>query len=173
LLRFYSASNERVGYFFIPIALANFLGPLLFGRFFDTVGRRVMIAATYCLSGFVLFASSALFLRGWLGTIEQVALWAPAFLFASTAASSAYLTVSEVFPQQIRATAIATFYAVGTLACGVSGPFLFGHLVGSAQRVPLFAGYSIGAAVMIAAGIAQWVWGVDAEGKSLESLVIP
>jgi MFS family permease len=172
LLRFYSASTEQVGYFFVPIAVANFLGPLLLGRFFDTAGRRVMIAATYCASGMVLFASSALFLTGCLGSIAQVALWAVAFFFASTAASSAYLTVSEVFPQEIRATAIAIFYALGTLKGGVSGPLIFGHLVGSGHRTSLFAGYSLGAAVMIAAGIAQWIWGVDAEGRPLESLAL-
>ena len=170
LLRFYGASTEDVGYFFIPIAVTNFLGPLLLGRFFDTIGRRRMVSATYCLSGIILFASSWLFLQGRLNANTQVMWWAAAFFFASTAASSAYLTASEVFPQQIRSTAIAIFYAFGTLAGGVSGPLIFGYLSGQDHRNSLFVGYAFGAAIMIAAGIAQAIWGVDAEGKSLEDL---
>lgn len=170
LLHFYSASNSQVGAYFIPIGIANFLGPILLGRFFDTAGRRKMIGITYGLSGMILFASSLLFLRGSLTLSTQVGFWALTFFFASTAASSAYLTVSEVFPQQIRATAIAIFYAVGTLSGGVSGPMIFGRLIGSSQRGSLCVGYAIGAAGMIAAGLAGRYWGIDAEGKSLEEL---
>ena len=170
LMRYYSASVEEVGYFFIPIAIANFLGPVLLGRFFDTVGRRAMICVTYCMSGITLFASSLLFQQNLLEAASQVAWWAVVFLFASTAASSAYLTVSEVFPQEIRATAIAFFYAIGTLAGGVSGPLVFGRLTQSGLRMPLFIGYAVGASVMIVAGAAQGIWGVAAERRSLESV---
>jgi MFS family permease len=170
LLRYYGVSTDRVGLCFIPIACTNFLGPMLLGPLFDSVGRRTMIATTYCLSGAVLLASSLLFHQGALTLVTQLAWWAAAFFFASTAASSAYLSVSELFPQPVRATCIALFYAFGTLAGGVFGPLIFGHLTGSASRTPLLAGYAAGAAVMIAAGLAQAVWGVAAERKSLEAL---
>jgi MFS family permease len=173
LLRYYGVSTERVGLCFIPIACTNFLGPILLGPLFDSVGRRRMIAATYCLSGVVLLASSLLFHQGALSVVAQVAWWAGAFFFASTAASSAYLTVSELFPQEVRATCIALFYAFGTLAGGVFGPLVFGHLTGSTSRTPLLVGYTAGAAVMIAAGVAQAIWGVAAERKSLEALTFP
>jgi len=170
LLRYYGVPADRVGYCFIPIAVTNFLGPIALGRLFDTIGRRQMIAATYILSGLALFASSWLFLHGELSLRAQILWWAATFFFASTAASSAYLTVSEVFPQQVRASGIAFFYAFGTLAGGAFGPLLFGHLIASASRAPLFAGYAAGAAVMVFAGLAQALWGVAAERRSLESL---
>jgi MFS family permease len=129
-----------------------------------------MICVTYCMSGITLFVSSLLFQQNLLGATSQVAWWAIVFLFASTAASSAYLTVSEVFPQEIRATAIAFFYAIGTLAGGVSGPLVFGRLTQSGLRMPLFIGYTVGASVMIVAGAAQGIWGVAAERRSLESV---
>jgi MFS family permease len=173
LLRYYGVSTERVGLCFVPIACTNFLGPILLGPLFDSVGRRRMIAATYCMSGVVLLASSVLFHQGALSVVTQVAWWAGAFFFASTAASSAYLTVSELFPQQVRATCIALFYAFGTLAGGVFGPLVFGHLTGSTSRTPLLVGYAAGAAVMIAAGVAQAIWGVAAERKPLEALSFP
>ena len=152
LLRYYGVSTERVGLCFIPIAVTNFLGPVLLGPLFDSLGRRKMIAATYCLSGVVLLIASLLFHEDRLTVVTQVAWWAAAFFFASTAASSAYLTVSELFPQEVRATCIALFYALGTLAGGVFGPLVFGHLIGSSSRTPLLIGYTAGAAVMIAAG---------------------
>ncbi len=170
LLRYYGVSTERVGLCFIPIAVTNFLGPVLLGPLFDSVGRRKMIAGTYCLSGLVLLVASLLFHQDRLTVVSQVAWWAGAFFFASTAASSAYLSVSELFPQEIRATCIALFYALGTLAGGVFGPLVFGHLTGGGSRTPLALGYAAGAAVMIAAGLAQSVWGVAAERKSLEAL---
>ncbi|MBB5059126.1 MFS family permease [Granulicella aggregans] len=173
LLQFYGVSPAHVGVLFIPIAVTNFLGPALLGRLFDTIGRRQMICATYCLSGVTLFASSLLFYQHRLTLTEQVAWWSVTFFFASTAASSAYLTVSEVFPQQIRASAIAVFYAFGTLAGGVFGPLIFGHLTSVASRTPLLIGYTAGATVMIAAGLAQAIWGVPAERRPLEELRIP
>jgi MFS family permease len=168
LMRYYGVSAARVGACFVPIAVANFLGPVLLGSLFDRVGRRAMVAATYTLSGLSLLSSSWLFYQGSLGAGTQIAWWAATFFFASTAASSAYLTVSEVFPQEVRATAIASFYAFGTLFGGVCGPLLFAHLM--AARTPLFLGYVLGSAVMIAAGLAQAVWGVAAERQPLESL---
>jgi MFS family permease len=173
LLRYYDVSAARVGYFFVPIAIANCLGPMLLGRLFDTVGRRQMIAATYCLSGILLAAGSWLFYAGRLSIHSQIAWWSVIFFFASTAASSAYLTASEVFPQDIRASAIAIFYAFGTLAGGVFGPLIFGRLSGSGVRGLLLAGYLLGSAVMILAGVAQALWGVAAEGKMLEALTLP
>ena len=173
LLQFYGVPSSKVGALFIPIAVTNFLGPALLGPLFDTVGRRQMICATYCLSGLSLFASSLLFFQGRLTLTAQVVWWSATFFFASTAASSAYLTVSEVFPQQIRASAIAIFYAFGTLAGGVFGPVIFSHLTSATSRAPLLAGYSAGASVMIGAGLVQAVWGVTAERRSLEDLRVP
>ncbi len=171
LIRYYGVSADRLGACFIPIACANFLGPILLGRLFDTIGRKPMIAATYCLSGVVLLWSSWLFYQERLTVISQIMWWAVSFFFASSAASSAYLTVSEVFPQRVRATSIALFYAFGTLAGGVMGPLIFGHLTGSESRRPLLLGYALGATVMLAAGVSQAVWGMAAEGKPLEDLV--
>lgn len=170
LLRFYAVPAERVGYCFIPIAVTNFLGPIALGKLFDTLGRRQMIAVTYILSGLTLFGSSWLFLHGELSLRAQIAWWAATFFFASTAASSAYLTVSEVFPQSVRASSIAFFYAFGTLAGGAFGPVIFGHLIGYASRTPLYVGYVAGAAAMVLAGLIQAAWGVAAERRSLESL---
>jgi MFS family permease len=132
-----------------------------------------MIAATYCSSGILLFAGSWLFYEGRLTLHAQIAWWSAIFFFASTAASSAYLTVSEVFPQDIRASSIAVFYAFGTLAGGVLGPVIFGRLTGSGVRGLLLDGYLLGSAVMIIAGVGQSLWGVAAEGKMLEALAIP
>ena len=172
LLRYYGVAAERVGYYFVPIAVANCLGPMLLGPLFDSIGRRQMVAATYCLSGGLLFGASWLFYLGRLTLQAQIAWWAAIFFFASTAASSAYLTVSEVFPLDIRASSIAVFYAFGTLAGGVLGPVVFGRLTGSGVRGLLLAGYILGSAVMILAGVGQAIWGVAAEGKMLETLSI-
>jgi MFS family permease len=170
LMRYYGASASRVGYAFLPIALANFLGPLLLGRLFDTVGRRAMTGGSFILSGLLLSLTGGLFWLGRLGTAAQIACWVAVFFVASASASAAYLSASELFPQEIRASAIAHFYAAGTLLGGVSGPLLFGRIVGSGSRGLLFAGYGIGAVAMIAAGVVQAIWGVAAEGRSLESL---
>ena len=170
LLRFYGVSAAHSGVLFLPIAFTNFVGPVLLSRLFDTVGRRVMIAVNFCLTGVVFGTSSMLFLAGHLGAGAQVAWWAASFFFAASAAGSAYLTTSELFPQQIRASAIAIFYAAGTLLGGVLGPAVFGILLNRGQRLPIFYGFMASAAVMILAGIAQAIWGVAAERKPLEEI---
>ena len=170
LLRFYGVSAQRVGYVFLPIAFANFLGPALLGHLFDVVGRRIMGCIAFCLAGAMLLLSSWLFYAGAIGTAGQVLLWSLAFFFAAASAGSAYLMASEVFPQHLRASAIAFFYAMGTLAGGVAGPAIFGHLIGGGARGPLVFGYSAAALAMVLAGVAQAVWGVAAERQPLESL---
>jgi MFS family permease len=170
LLRYYGISADKIAYYFIPIALANFLGPVVLGPLFDLVGRKAMIAGTYCSSAAALLFSSWLSIRGDLTLHSQLIWWSVIFFLASTAASSAYLTVSEVFPQEVRASSIAFFYGFGTLAGGVAGPFLFGQLIGSGSRQALFHGYALGAAIMFTAGVAQAIWGVASERRSLEGL---
>ena len=173
LTDFYGIAPQDVGWYLLPFALGNVLGPLLLGRLFDTVGRRPMIAFTYGMSGLLLAVSGALFAQGALTAQTQTMVWMVLFFFASAAASSAYLTVSETFPLEIRAFAIALFYAVGTGFGGVLGPLLFGALVDSGSRGALFGGYLAGAVLMLAAAAAAWRWGVAAEGKPLEEVARP
>lgn len=170
LLRFYGVSAAHAGILFLPIAFTNFSGPALLSRLFDTVGRRVMITFNFCATGIVFAISSFLCLAGHLSTVAQVAWWAASFFFAASAAGSVYLTTSELFPQQIRASAIALFYAAGTLLGGVLGPAIFGVLLSRGQRAPIFYGFTASAIAMLLAGIAQAIWGVDAERKPLEEL---
>ena len=129
-----------------------------------------MTGGSFILSGVLLLVSGWLFWHGRLSAVTQIAWWMAIFFVASASASAAYLSASELFPQEVRASAIAVFYAAGTLLGGVSGPLLFGRIVGSGSRHLLFVGYAIGAAAMISAGAAQAIWGVAAEGRSLESL---
>jgi MFS family permease len=173
LTDFYQVPGERVGWYLLPFALGNFLGPLVLGRLFDVIGRRAMIAFTYAVSGVMLTASGYMFEQHWLTVVEQTIAWMAIFFFASAAASSAYLTVSESFPLEIRALAIAVFYAFGTALGGVAGPALFGRLIDTHQRSAVFSGYLIGSALMIAAAAIAAVWGVDAERKSLEHVALP
>jgi len=171
--RFYSVAPEDVGHYLLPFAASNFLGPLLLGRWFDTWGRRRMIAGTYLASGALLALTALLFVPGLLGAASLTAAWTLVFFFASPAASSAYLTVSECFPLEVRALAIAFFYALGTGIGGIAAPWLFGVLVGSGERGAVAVGYGLGAAMMIAAAGIAWRLGVDAECKSLESVARP
>jgi MFS family permease len=173
LLRYYAVPAPRLGLYLLPLALGNFMGPLLMGRLFDTVGRKPMIVATYVGSGVLLAVTSWLFREGLLTLTTQAISWSVIFFVASSAASSAYLTVSEVFPLEIRAMAIALFYTCGTFAGGVAGPALFGYLVGTGSRELLFRGYLGGALAMIVGGVAEAVLGVNAEGKSLEAIATP
>jgi MFS family permease len=173
LTDFYGIPAERIGWYILPFAAGNFLGPLLLGRFFDTVGRRPMIAFTYAMSGILLAVSGYLFQQDVLSATTLTMAWVVVFFFASAAASSAYLTVSETFPLEIRALAIAAFYAVGTGLGGVAGPAVFGALVESGSRSSVFGGYLFGSALMIFAAVVAAIWGVAAERKSLEAVARP
>lgn len=173
LTDFFGIASNQVGWYILPFAAGNFLGPLLLGRLFDTLGRRIMIALTYGVSGILLAISGYLFSIGALSAQGQTAAWMVIFFFASPAASAAYLTVSETFPLEVRALAIALFYAIGTGIGGVAGPALFGALVDSGSRTSVFAGYLFGSALMIAAALIAWRYGIAAERRSLESVAQP
>ncbi|QGZ66564.1 MFS transporter [Paraburkholderia acidisoli] len=173
LTEFYRVPGGSVGLYLLPFALGNFLGPILLGRLFDVIGRRRMIAATYAISGVLLTVSGWLFAQGLLSVTMQTGAWMVIFFFASAAASSAYLTVSESFPLEIRALAIAVFYAFGTALGGMIGPAFFGRLIDTHQRGAVFTGYLVGSALMIGAAVIAAIWGVDAERKSLESVAAP
>jgi len=173
LVEFYRVAPERVGFYLLPFSISNLLGPLLMGRLFDTLGRKVMITITYALSGILLVISGWLFQQNALTSVTQTVCWTVIFFIASCAASSAYLTVSEVFPLEIRAMAISIFYAVGTLVGGVGAPALFGVLIGTGSRTHIFYGYIFGAVLMVLAAGAEWKWGVNAERQSLESIAAP
>eukprot|EP00667_Euglena_gracilis_P008793 EG_transcript_8915 len=173
LTKFYAVSPSRVGLFLFPFAVGNFLGPFLLGRYFDVVGRRVMISATYILSGVLILITGLLFLSGVLTAVTQSILWSITFFAASPAAGGAYLTVSEVFPLELRAMAIAFFYTVGTAAGGLLAPLFFGELIATEKASNVMVGYAVGAGLMIAGGVVEAFLGVDAEGRSLESLAPP
>lgn len=173
LTDFYGVPGDRIGAYLLPFALGNFLGPLMLGRLFDVIGRRRMIATTYALSGILLTGSGYLFAQGMLNAAQQTVSWMVIFFFASAAASSAYLTVSESFPLEIRALAIAVFYAFGTALGGIVGPAFFGRLIDTHQRSEVFTGYLVGSALMIGAAVIAAIWGVDAERKPLESVAAP
>ena len=173
LARFYGVPEANVGYYIFPFAVGNFLGPLLLGRLFDAAGRRVMIAATYALSGIGLFVTGYAF-RGSLIGPETLALcWSSIFFVASAAASSAYLTVSEVFPLEMRAVAISLFYAAGTALGGFAGPPLFGAMIEDGSRSALFGAYAFAAALMCGAALVAAFLGVDAERRPLEAVAPP
>jgi len=173
LTDFYGVRAERVGWYILPFAAGNFLGPLLLGKLFDTIGRKPMIAFTYAISGLLLAATGYLFSIGLLSAQTQTIAWTIVFFFASAAASSAYLTVSEVFPIEIRALAIAFFYAIGTGIGGIAGPWLFGAIIDTGSRADVFGGYLFGAALMIGAAIVQMRWGIAAERQTLETVARP
>ena len=170
---FFGIPPDKIGWYILPFAAGNFLGPLLLGRLFDTVGRRKMIAFTYMTSGVLLVISGYLFSIGALSAQSQTISWMIIFFFASPAASAAYLTVSETFPLEVRALAIALFYAVGTAIGGIAGPTLFGALIDTGSRESVFGGYLFGSALMIGAAVIAWKFGVDAERKSLETVAQP
>jgi MFS family permease len=173
LTDFYGIPSQDVGWYILPFAAGNFLGPLFLGRLFDVVGRRAMIAFTYVVSGILLAASGALFAQGALSATQQTFAWTVIFFFASAAASSAYLTVSETFPLEIRALTIAIFYAFGTGLGGIAGPWLFGALIDTGSRLSLFGGYLLGAVLMVAAGLIAALFAVPAERKPLEQVARP
>ena len=173
LTDFFGIPSNHVGWYILPFAAGNFLGPLLLGRLFDTIGRRTMIAFTYGVSGVLLAISGYLFSIGALSAQTQTIAWMVIFFFASPAASAAYLTVSETFPLEVRALAIALFYAIGTGIGGVVGPALFGALIDTGSRTSVFAGYLFGAALMIAAAAIAWRYCIAAERRSLELIAPP
>jgi MFS family permease len=173
LTKFYAVPPASIGAYILPFAAGNFLGPLLLGRWFDTIGRRAMIAGTYMVAGVLLAITGWLFAHGSLTVDQQVVAWSVIFFFASAAASAAYLSAGELFPLEIRAQVIAIFYAAGTGVGGVIGPYLFGRLIDAGSRWALFDGYLFAAALMIAAAITEAAIGVDAERRPLESIAEP
>jgi MFS family permease len=173
LTKFYAVPSAAVGWYMLPFALGNFLGPLVLGPLFDTLGRKPMIALTYALSGVLLAAVGWLFRAGLVDAATLTLCWSGIFFFASAAASAAYLTVSESFPIETRALAIAFFYAVGTGLGGVAAPSLFGALVGSGERGAVFLGYLVGAGLMLGAALIELAIGVRAERQPLEAVARP
>ena len=173
LTDFYGVSAHSAALYLFPFAFGNLLGPILLGRFFDTIGRKPMIAGTYAISGILLAITGYLFKIDALSALTQTVLWCVIFFFASAAASSAYLTVSEVFPLELRAQAIAFFFAVWQLVGGVVAPWVFGTLIGTGDRGLLFVGYLVGAGLMIVAAVIQLVFGVEAARRSLEDVARP
>jgi MFS family permease len=173
LTRFFAVPADRVGLYILPFALGNFAGPLLLGPLFDTLGRKPMIAATYAIAGTLLALSGVLFVAGLLDARTQTLIWTIVFFFASAAASAAYLTVGESCPLELRALAIALFYAFGTLIGGVGGPALFGALIARGGRGDILIGYLLGAALMLVAAAVELKLGVAAERRPLEEVAVP
>ncbi len=173
LTRFYNISSGDVGLFMLPFAIGNFLGPLVLGRLFDTIGRRIMITATYGVSGVLMALTGWMFALGWLDAMQQTLAWTVIFFVASAAASSAYLTVGESFPLEVRAIAIALFYAFGTGVGGVAGPALFGALIDTGSRVSIFYGYLLGGVLMVGAAVVAGFLAANAERRSLEDVAPP
>lgn len=176
LVRFFDVPNATAGHLFLSFAAANLAGPLLLAWFFDTVGRRRMITLTFGVSGVLLMISAQLFSLGLLTAVTQTAAWCVIFFFASAGASSSYLTISEIFPLEMRAQAISFFFAISQLIGGVAMPALFGFLIGdgaSVDRTPLAYGYQAIAVLLVAVAILACFTRVNAERKSLEAIVRP
>jgi len=173
LMRFYSVPEKDVGGYLLPFALGNVLGPLVLGHLFDTIGRKQMITLTYALAGALLAVTGCLFHAGSLTAQTQTLAWTIIFFVASAAASSAYLTVSEIFPLEIRGMAIAIFFAIGTLIGGAGAPLLFGWIIGTGSSTALFMGYVTAAVLMIFAAAMEACIGVAAERRSLEHIAAP
>jgi MFS family permease len=173
LTKFYDVDAASAPWFLIAFAVGNLVGPLTIGHLFDTIGRKQMIAGTYILSGALLAITAALFQAGTLTALTQTIAWCVIFFFASAGASAAYLTVSEVFPLEVRAQAIAVFFAIAQ-CFGALGPVIYGHLIGDGgEPGKLTIGYLMAAAVMVAGGLVAWFLGVSAEQKSLEDVAAP
>jgi MFS family permease len=168
LTDFYGVLPNLVGWHLLAFAAGNFLGPLMLGRLFDTLGRRIMISATYAISGLLLAGAGYLFYENLISAHLQTIAW-----MVVSAASSAYLTVSETFPLEIRALAIAFFYAIGVAIGGVVGPWLFASLIDTGQRASIVDGYFLGATLMVGAALVEWRWGIAAERKPLEAVSRP
>jgi MFS family permease len=173
LTDFYNVPADGVGKYLIPFALGNFTGPLLLGHLYDSIGRRTMIAATYAISGVLLALTGAAFAAGMLTAMTQTVCWSVVFFFASAAASSAYLTISEAYPLEVRAMAISIFLAVGTGVGGVIAPALMGWLIDTGSRGTVFIGYFAAGVLIVGAAVVQAIWGVPAERLSLEAVARP
>ena len=173
LTRFYGIEPAAIGWFMLPFALGNLMGPLLLGPLFDTLGRKLMISLTYGLAGVLMCVTGWLFSGGVLSAAAQTAAWTVIFFFASAGASAAYLTVGECFPLEARAIVISLFYAFGALLGGVGGPALFGALIDTGERSQILLGYLIGGGLMVAAAVVETVLGVSAECKPLEEVAAP
>ncbi|HEV8099840.1 MAG TPA: MFS transporter, partial [Gaiellaceae bacterium] len=169
---FFHASKANAPLYIIPFAIGNLVGPWVLGPLFDTVGRKIMISSTYIVSGAVLLLTAWLFNNGSLSALTLTICWSICFFFASAGASAAYLTVSEIFPMETRAMAIALFYAIGT-GIAIAAPWTFGKLIetGSVGKVAL--AFVIGGAIMILGGLVEVILGVEAAGKSLEAVARP
>ena len=170
---FYHVADKDLPQHLLPFAIASFFGPLTLGRLFDKIGRKPMITATYGIAGILLLITLFPFGMGKLGPLGLGILFTMIFFVASSAASAAYLTVSEIFPLEIRAFAIAIFYAIGTLVGGAGAPLLFGELIGTQSRWAVAGGYALGGALMLTGSLFEWRIGVEAAGKSLESISKP
>ena len=170
---YFGVSSSSIPYYFAVFAIGNFIGPLTLGRLFDTIGRKPMVAFCYLSSAVMMMVTAILFANDSLSATSFIALLTFTFFLASAGASSAYLTVSEIFPLETRALAIAFFFAIGTAAGGITGPLLFGHLIDSGELTTAAIGFYIGAATMAIGGIAELFLGVKAEGKSLEEVAEP
>jgi MFS family permease len=173
LTTFYQVPDRGTGLYLVLMAASNFLGPLLLGQFFDTVGRRTMITLTYGLGGLFLIAAAIAFAFDLFSAWTQTFAWMAIFFFASAGASSAYLTASEIFPLETRALAIAMFYAIGTALGGIAAPLMFGMLIAKHSTWALAGGYMVAAALMLAAALIEVLFGVDSEGRSLEEIASP
>ena len=173
LTTFYDVSSSQVGLFLLPFAAGNFLGPILLGPLFDRIGRRPLIGSTFIFGGVLAVVTGWLFQADALSVVWQTVMWVAIFFFASAGASAGYLTVSETFPLEIRAMVIAFFYAIGTGVSGIVGPWLFGRLISSEQRIEVFWGYAAAGVVMVAAGIIHASMGVRAEQAALEDVAAP
>jgi MFS family permease len=173
LTKFYHVSNNDVPLYGLAFAVGNLAGPLILGHLFDTIGRKKMISGTYLISGVMLAFSAWLFDAGVLHAAAQTFIWIVVFFFASAGASAGYLTVSEIFPIEIRAEALAVFFAIAQIV-GAVGPVFYGALIGGGtDRTGLTIGYLVGGGIMIIGGLVELVWGINAEGKSLEDIALP
>jgi MFS family permease len=173
LHKFYGVASADIGWFILPFAIGNFFGPLLLGRFFDTLGRKVMIGSTYALSGILMVGTGLLFAFAHLSAASQTTIWTVNFFFASAGASAAYLTVGECFPLEVRARTIAVFYAFGTGIGGVAAPAIFGALIDRGSPIQLLWGYTLGGGLMLVAALVEWLLGVPAERRALEDVAPP
>ncbi|WP_099182760.1 MFS transporter, partial [Gluconobacter frateurii] len=173
LTNYLAVPTGHVGWYILPLALGNLLGPFLLARWFDTIGRRRMIGTSYAISGLLMIVVAWTMHAHMLTALTQTLGWSAVFFFASAAASSAYLTASELFPLEMRAFAIAVFYALGTLFGGAAAPVLFGYLIETGSLDSVVGGYAFAAVLMLGASIVAWIFGVDAENKSLEEVAPP